>query len=162
MYAHNWKHFAEIIALDSAASDIQYFVVEKLELSQCVLAAPWHRRPLNLSELRVRLDGVGRKVSADVLSLTLVDLRDKLAADPWFPFALTEVGTQWALGPKHLALEALAGDGRIHPAQPLSDEELMVLSVVVFNGPMVSHALPFNRGWAWTQRQRSVTCKTKA
>ena len=132
--------------MNPPAAYILYPGVQALELSQCVLAALWHSRALTLNEIAARLDGVGRKVSASVLSCALVDLRDKLALDPWFPFVLVEAGTQWTLGPKHPALETLAGDGKIHPAQPLSADELMVLSIIVFNGPDGTSRTAIQRG----------------
>lgn len=92
-------------------------------------------------ELRTKLDGVGRKVSPSVLTLGLVDLQDKLAGDPWFPFSLMETGTQWTLVPKHEALEVLAGDGKIHPRTPLNEAELTVLSIVAFSNGISKKAI---------------------
>ncbi len=68
--------------------------VETLGLGQCVLAALWQTRSAILAELVSRLEDAGGKISANVLSLALVDLQTRIDADASPPFALVETGTR--------------------------------------------------------------------
>jgi len=118
---------------DYPDDEISYPGVEALELTTCLFAELLGRegRVATVAHLRQRLEGVGRKVTASVVTLALMDLQLRLNADPVFPFTLQENGTQWRFVPRHAALEVLAGSGKIKTQAPLKPRELEVLTVVI-------------------------------